>query len=137
MTERLLEALTTAMRDAEAATVPCPDLFDRVRGGVRRRRRRRQFVLGSVSACAVAAAIVVVPSLPGVASPDHNPQTRHLSAASLSPAPVDDACSTGAPPEQSDAPEHSLYGTISHFWGDRVDSVAICLDARHVSPKPL
>jgi hypothetical protein len=121
MSDHIVDALSAALREAEPAA--CPDLFDRVRGGVRRRRRRRQLTVATAGACVAIAAVVVVPAVSGAAT---NSPTVSAAAPSAT-------CS----PTNADADQPTPLQSIAHYWGQRAEPAAICINYKAPAQKPL
>jgi hypothetical protein len=126
MTDHIVDALSAALRATEPAS--CPDLFDRVRGGVRRRRRRRQLAVGTAGVC-VAIAAVVVPAISGAAA-----TSPSVSAASAAPTSSPSCADT---PTSVDADHQTPIRSVTHYWGQRAEPAAVCISLKASAQKPL
>jgi hypothetical protein len=132
MGDPVVGALAAALRDSQPPGEFCPELFDRVRGGVRRRRRRRQLAAGVIAGCAAVAALVAVPAAAGLRSPG---QQVSASSASASATPVLYSCVVE--PQTGDAAELAAYASVAHYWGQRAEPPAACTGTRAEYRKPL
>jgi hypothetical protein len=124
MTEHIVDEVCAAFRAVEPA--PCPDLFERVRGGVRRRRRRRQFAVGAAGAC-VAIAAVVVPAVSGAAA----------TSPAVSASPTTPSSFAACNATSRDAGRPTPLRSITHYWGQRAEPAASCVNLQPTAQKPL